>query len=84
MMWRPGQTGTGSPMDVPIKGGMVDRTVNTRQLPLITVRLFFWIASTFGVGIPSDEAILAVAGEEPPDVIEPDFKTSVDDTEWRG
>jgi len=36
------------------------------------------------VGIPSDKDILAVAGEELPDVIEPDFKTTVDDTEWRG
>ncbi|WP_372678086.1 RnfABCDGE type electron transport complex subunit B [Desulfosarcina sp.] len=36
------------------------------------------------VGIPSEEDILSVAGEELPDVIEPDFKTSVDDTEWRG
>jgi ferredoxin len=36
------------------------------------------------VGIPSDKDILAVAGEELPDVIEPNFKTSVDDTEWRG
>ncbi len=36
------------------------------------------------VGMPSDKDVLAVAEEDLPDVIEPDFKTSVDDTEWRG
>jgi hypothetical protein len=36
------------------------------------------------VGIPSKKDVLAVIEEELPDVIEPDFKTTVDDTEWRG
>ncbi len=36
------------------------------------------------VGVPSDKDILAVAEEELPTVIEPDFKTTVDETEWRG
>ena len=36
------------------------------------------------VGIPSEKDVLAVAEEVLPDVIEPDFKTTVDDTEWRG
>jgi Na+-translocating ferredoxin:NAD+ oxidoreductase RNF subunit RnfB len=36
------------------------------------------------VGVPSEKDLLAVADEELPDVITPDFKTSVDDTEWRG
>jgi electron transport complex protein RnfB len=36
------------------------------------------------VGIPSEEDILAVAKEHLPDVITSDFKTTVDDTEWRG
>ncbi|PID39056.1 MAG: electron transporter RnfB [Proteobacteria bacterium] len=36
------------------------------------------------VGIPSDKDILAVDDEDLNDVIVPDFKTSVDDTEWRG
>jgi Na+-translocating ferredoxin:NAD+ oxidoreductase RNF subunit RnfB len=36
------------------------------------------------VGKPSEEDKAAVADEEMPAVIEPDFKTSVDDTEWRG
>ena len=36
------------------------------------------------VGIPSEKDLLAVADEELPAVITPDFKTSVDDTEWRG
>lgn len=36
------------------------------------------------VGIPSDKDILAADEEELPEVMEPDFKTTVDDTEWRG
>jgi hypothetical protein len=36
------------------------------------------------VGIPSDKDIFAVAGEELSNVIEPDFKTGVDVTVWRG
>ena len=36
------------------------------------------------VGVSSNKHILAVAEEEHPDVIEPNFKTSVDDTAWRG
>ncbi|MCP4111205.1 MAG: RnfABCDGE type electron transport complex subunit B [Desulfobacteraceae bacterium] len=36
------------------------------------------------VGKPSEKDIAAVADEKVPDVIEPDFKTTVDDTEWRG
>jgi ferredoxin len=36
------------------------------------------------VGIPSDEDRAAVAGEELPERIEADFKTTVDETEWWG
>jgi hypothetical protein len=36
------------------------------------------------VGKPSPEDLAAVAEEELPDKIEADFKTTVDDTEWRG
>ena len=36
------------------------------------------------VGRPSEKDLAAVAHEELPEHIEPDFKTTVDDTEWRG
>lgn len=36
------------------------------------------------VGIPSERDILEAAKEDLPEVIEADFKTTVDDTEWRG
>ena len=36
------------------------------------------------VGEPTEKDLLAVADEELPDVIVPDFKTTVDDMEWRG
>jgi len=36
------------------------------------------------VGKPTAEDIAAVAGEELPERIEADFKTTVDETEWRG
>ena len=36
------------------------------------------------VGTPSAKDLAAVADEEVPDRVEADFKTSVDDTEWRG
>ncbi len=36
------------------------------------------------VGKPSEKDIAAVADEKVPEVIEPDFKSTVDDTEWRG
>lgn len=36
------------------------------------------------VGKPSEKDIAAVADKVVPEVIEPDFKTTVDDTEWRG
>ncbi len=36
------------------------------------------------VGKPTAEDMAAVAGEELPDRIEADFKTTVDETEWRG
>jgi hypothetical protein len=36
------------------------------------------------VGKPSERDLAAVAGEDAPDRIMADFKTSVDDTEWRG
>ncbi len=36
------------------------------------------------VGKPTAEDLAAVAGEELPDRVEADFKTTVDDTEWRG
>jgi hypothetical protein len=37
------------------------------------------------VGKPSARRDLAALGDEAlPDVVAPDFKTTVDDTEWRG
>lgn len=36
------------------------------------------------VGKPTEKDLAAVAEEELPEHIEPDFKTTVDDTEWRG
>lgn len=36
------------------------------------------------VGKPSPEDLAKVAGEEVPDRVEADFKTTVDDTEWHG
>lgn len=36
------------------------------------------------VGKPTDKDIAAVMGEEAPEVATADFKTTVDDTEWRG
>jgi hypothetical protein len=39
------------------------------------------------VGTPlekDEEAELLDEGEEPPEVIKADFKTTVDDTKWRG
>lgn len=36
------------------------------------------------VGKPTDRHKAAVADHEVPDVVAPDFKTTVDDTEWRG
>jgi Na+-translocating ferredoxin:NAD+ oxidoreductase subunit B len=36
------------------------------------------------IGKPTEEDLLAVADEDLPDVIVPKFKTTVDDTEWRG
>ncbi|BBO85362.1 ferredoxin [Desulfosarcina ovata subsp. sediminis] len=36
------------------------------------------------VGKPTEKDLKAVADEELPDVLVPDFKTTVDDTEWRG
>jgi len=36
------------------------------------------------VGRPSEKDLAAVAHEKLPEQIEPDFKTTVDDTEWRG
>jgi electron transport complex protein RnfB len=36
------------------------------------------------VGQPSDDEIIAVSEKEAPEVVEADFKTTVDDTEWRG
>ena len=41
-------------------------------------------ASMLYVGKPSPKDLAAVAAEELPDRIEADFKTTVDDTEWRG
>ena len=41
-------------------------------------------ASMLYVGKPTPEDLAAVAGEELPERIEADFKTTVDDTEWRG
>ncbi len=36
------------------------------------------------VGIPSEKDIMEAAEEDLPSVVRPDFKTTVDDTEWRG
>ncbi len=36
------------------------------------------------VGIPSEKDRAAVADEDLPERVEADFKTTVDDTEWRG
>jgi hypothetical protein len=36
------------------------------------------------VGTPTAEDLEAVAEEELPEVVTADFKTTVDDTEWRG
>ncbi len=36
------------------------------------------------VGRPTEEELAAVAGEELPERIQADFKTTVDDTKWRG
>jgi len=36
------------------------------------------------VGKPSEKDLAAVADEELPEPVAPDFKTTVDDTEWRG
>ena len=36
------------------------------------------------VGTPTESDLQAVADEDLPEVVRPDFKTSVDDTEWRG
>ncbi len=36
------------------------------------------------VGKPTEKDIKAVADERVPEIVEPDFKTTVDDTEWRG
>lgn len=36
------------------------------------------------VGRPTEKDLAAVAGEELPESIQADFKTTVDDTEWRG
>ncbi len=36
------------------------------------------------VGTPTDKDLAAVADEEVPGTVKPDFKTTVDDTEWRG
>ena len=36
------------------------------------------------VGIPSEKDIVESAKEDLPEVIMPDFKTTVDDTGWRG
>jgi len=36
------------------------------------------------VGKPSEKDLAAVADKELPEVVKPDFKTTVDDTEWRG
>jgi RnfABCDGE-type electron transport complex B subunit len=41
-------------------------------------------SSLIFVGIPTDKQMEAVADEEIPERIEPDFQTTVDDTEWRG
>ena len=36
------------------------------------------------VGIPSERDLAAVADEEVPERVEVDFKSTVDETEWRG
>ena len=36
------------------------------------------------VGKPTPEEMQAASDLEPPDIVAPDFKTTVDDTEWRG
>ncbi len=36
------------------------------------------------VGKPTEKDLAAAADKEAPEVIKPDFKTTVDDTEWRG
>ena len=36
------------------------------------------------IGKPSPRDLAAVADEEMPDVVKPDFKTTIDDTEWWG
>jgi len=36
------------------------------------------------IGKPSEKDLAAVKDEELPDMVKPDFKTTVDDTEWRG
>ena len=36
------------------------------------------------VGTPTEKDLAETAGEDLPESIEADFKTSVDDTEWRG
>jgi electron transport complex protein RnfB len=41
-------------------------------------------ASMIDVGKPSKEDLAAVAGEEMPERVEVDFKTTVDETQWRG
>ena len=41
-------------------------------------------ASMLYVGKPSAKDLAAVADEQLPERIEADFKTTVDDTEWRG
>ena len=41
-------------------------------------------SSMLYVGKPTEEDLAAVAGEELPERVEVDFKTTVDDTEWRG
>jgi hypothetical protein len=41
-------------------------------------------ASMIYVGKPTPEDLAAVAHEEMPSRIEADFKTTVDETEWRG
>jgi len=36
------------------------------------------------IGKPCDKDIEAASGMEAPWIVEPNFKTTVDDTEWRG
>jgi len=36
------------------------------------------------VGIPTKEDLEKTKDEELPDIVAPEFKTTVDDTEWRG